>query len=47
MGPLHRSFAKVVSGEGIRGGGLISVGRWAQAMVCECIEDSVNWVEVG
>ena len=47
VGPLHRSFAKVVSGEGIRGGGLISVGRWAQAMVCECIEDSVNWVKVG
>ncbi|RVW91522.1 hypothetical protein CK203_046138 [Vitis vinifera] len=44
-GSLHRSFAKVVSGEGPRGGGLIPVGRWARAVVCECIEDSVNWVE--
>ncbi|KAL6331334.1 hypothetical protein AAG906_011271 [Vitis piasezkii] len=45
VGPLHRSFAKVVSGEGSREGGLISVGRWARAVVCECIEDRVNWVE--
>ena len=29
MGPLHRSFAIVVSGEGPRGGGLILVRRWA------------------
>ncbi|KAJ9709584.1 hypothetical protein PVL29_001187 [Vitis rotundifolia] len=47
VGPLHRSFAKVVSGEGSRGGGLVLVGRWARAVVCECIEDSVNWDEVG
>ena len=46
VGPLHRSFAKVVSGEGPRGGGLVPIGRWARAVVCECIEDSVNWVEV-
>ena len=47
MGPLHRSFAKVVSGKGSREGGLMSVGRWARAVVCECIKDRVNWVEVG
>ncbi|RVW91069.1 hypothetical protein CK203_039949 [Vitis vinifera] len=45
VGPLHRSFAKVVSGEGPRGGGLVPIRRWARAVVCECIEDSVNWVE--
>ncbi|KAJ9693367.1 hypothetical protein PVL29_012220 [Vitis rotundifolia] len=33
VGPLHRSFAKVVSGEGSRGGGLVPVGRWARAVV--------------
>ncbi|KAJ9687807.1 hypothetical protein PVL29_013850 [Vitis rotundifolia] len=47
VGPLHRSFAKVVSGEGSGGGGLVPVGRWARAVVCECVEDSVNWDEVG
>ncbi|KAJ9685132.1 hypothetical protein PVL29_017244 [Vitis rotundifolia] len=47
VGPLHRSFAKVVSGEGIGGGGLVPVGRSARAVVCECVEDSVNWDEVG
>ena len=47
VGPLHRSFAKVVSGKGSREGGLMSVGRWARAVVCECIKDRVNWVEVG
>ncbi|RVW70202.1 hypothetical protein CK203_051517 [Vitis vinifera] len=41
------SFAKVVSGKGSREGGLMSVGRWARAVVCECIKDRVNWVEVG
>ncbi|KAJ9705620.1 hypothetical protein PVL29_003607 [Vitis rotundifolia] len=33
VGPLHRSFAKVVSGEGPRGGGLVPVGRWARTVV--------------
>ncbi|KAJ9678125.1 hypothetical protein PVL29_022886 [Vitis rotundifolia] len=46
VGPLYRSFAKVVSGEGPRGGGLVPVGRWARAVVCECNDDSVKWVEV-
>ncbi|RVX10321.1 hypothetical protein CK203_016096 [Vitis vinifera] len=47
MGPLHWSFAKVVSGEGPRGGGLVPIGRWAQVMVCERNDDSVKWVKVG
>ena len=47
VGSLHRSYAKAVSGEGPRGGGLVPVGRLAQAMVCESNDDSVNWVEVG
>ena len=47
MGPLYRSFANIVSGEGPREGGLVPVGRWARAVVCECNADSVKWVEVG
>ncbi|KAJ9688892.1 hypothetical protein PVL29_014509 [Vitis rotundifolia] len=33
VGPLHRSFAKVFSGERPRGGGLVPIGRWARAVV--------------
>ena len=47
MGPLYRSFANIVSGEGPREGGLVPVGRWARAVVCECNADSVKWVEIG
>ena len=47
VGSLHRSYAKAVSGEGPGRGGLVPVGRWAQAVVCESNDDSVNWVEVG
>ena len=47
VGSLHRSYAQAVSGEGPRGGGLVPVGRWAQAVVCESNDDRVNWVEVG
>ena len=47
VGPLYRSFANVVSDEGPRRGGLVPVGRWARAVVCECNADSVKWVEVG
>ena len=47
MGPLYRSFANIVSGEGPREGGLVPVGRWARAVVCECSADSVKWVKVG
>ena len=47
VGSLHRSYAKAISGEGPGGGGLVPVGRWAQAVVCESNDDSVNWVEVG
>ncbi|KAJ9682271.1 hypothetical protein PVL29_018244 [Vitis rotundifolia] len=43
----HRSFAKVVSGEKPRGGGLVPDGRWARAVVCDCNEDQVKWGEVG
>ena len=46
-GPLQRSFANVVSEERPRRGGLVSVGRWARAVVCECQVDSVKWDEVG
>ena len=46
VGPLHRSFANVVNGEGLRGSGLVPVERWARAMVCERNVDSVKWVEV-
>ncbi|KAJ9678119.1 hypothetical protein PVL29_022880 [Vitis rotundifolia] len=47
VGTWHRSFAKVVSGEKPRGGGLVPVGRWARAVVCDCNEDQVKWGEVG
>ncbi|KAL6342914.1 hypothetical protein AAG906_016933 [Vitis piasezkii] len=40
-------FANVVRDKGPRRGGLVLVGRWARAMVCECNADSVKWVEVG
>ena len=46
-GPLQRSFANVVKEERPRRGGLVSVGRWARAVVCECHVGSVNWAEVG
>ncbi|RVW66743.1 hypothetical protein CK203_063543 [Vitis vinifera] len=44
-GPLQRSYAKVVRDEGPRKGGLVPVGRWARAVVCECQDGAVNWVE--
>ncbi|KAJ9705629.1 hypothetical protein PVL29_003614 [Vitis rotundifolia] len=47
MGPLYRSFANVVREERSRRGGLVLVGRWARAVVCECPIDFDNWVEVG
>ncbi|KAJ9700869.1 hypothetical protein PVL29_006278 [Vitis rotundifolia] len=47
VGTWHRSFAKVVSGEKPRGGGLVPVRRWARAVVCDCNEDQVKWGEVG
>ena len=47
VGPLHKSFANVVSGKGPREGGLVRVERWARAVVCERNADSVKWVEVG
>ncbi|KAJ9701346.1 hypothetical protein PVL29_006616 [Vitis rotundifolia] len=47
VGPLYRSFANVVREEGSRRGGLVPVGRWVRAVVCECHVDFVNWVEVG
>ncbi|RVW99789.1 hypothetical protein CK203_029171 [Vitis vinifera] len=46
-GSMHRSYAKVVSDEGPRGGGLVPIGRWARAVVCESKFDRENWAEVG
>ncbi|KAJ9677519.1 hypothetical protein PVL29_022488 [Vitis rotundifolia] len=47
VGSMHRSYAKTVSDEGPRGGGLVPVGRWARAVVCESKFDRENWAEVG
>ena len=47
MGPLYRSFVNVIRDKGPRRGGLVPVGRWVCAVVCECNADSVKWVEVG
>ena len=47
VGPLCQSFANVVREEGLRRGGLVPVGRWARAVVCECPTDFDNWAEVG
>ncbi|KAL6338499.1 hypothetical protein AAG906_020596 [Vitis piasezkii] len=47
VGPLYWSFVNVVREEGQRRGGLVPVGRWARAVVCECPIDFDNWVEVG
>ncbi|RVW98412.1 hypothetical protein CK203_026853 [Vitis vinifera] len=44
---MHRSYAKTVSDEGPRGGGLVPVGRWARAVICESKFDRENWAEVG
>ncbi|RVW27494.1 hypothetical protein CK203_092027 [Vitis vinifera] len=41
------SYAKVVDDEGPRGGGLVPIGRWARAVVCESKFDRENWAEVG
>ncbi|RVW57721.1 hypothetical protein CK203_111686 [Vitis vinifera] len=43
----EKSFANVIREEGSRRGGLVPVGRWARAVVCECTADCDNWVEVG
>ncbi|RVW35222.1 hypothetical protein CK203_101902 [Vitis vinifera] len=47
VGSMHRSYAKIVSDEGPRGGGLVPVGRWARAVICESKFDRENWAEVG
>ena len=47
VGPSYQSFANVVREEGPRKGGLVPVGRWARAVVCECHANFVNWAEVG
>ena len=47
MGLLYRSFVNIVRDKGPRRGGLVPVGRWVCAVVCECNADSVKWVEVG
>ncbi|RVX16154.1 hypothetical protein CK203_014514 [Vitis vinifera] len=45
VGPMYRSFVSVVKEEGPRRGGLVPIGRWTRAMVCECPASFVNWVE--
>ncbi|RVW85251.1 Retrovirus-related Pol polyprotein from transposon RE2 [Vitis vinifera] len=40
-------FVNVIRDKGPRRGGLVPVGRWVCAVVCECNADSVKWVEVG
>ncbi|RVW34503.1 putative ribonuclease H protein [Vitis vinifera] len=47
VGSMHRSYANTVSDEGPRGGGLVPVGRWARAVICESKFDRENWAEVG
>ncbi|XP_034686625.1 uncharacterized protein LOC117915163 [Vitis riparia] len=47
VGSMYRSYAKTVSDEGPRGGGLVPVGRWARAVVCESKFDRENWAGVG
>ncbi|RVW77725.1 hypothetical protein CK203_050335 [Vitis vinifera] len=47
VGPSYQSFANVVREEGPRKGGLVPVGRWARAVVCECHANFVNWAEGG
>ena len=47
VGPLYQSFANVVREEGPRREGLVPIGRWARAVMCECHADFVNWAEVG
>ncbi|KAJ9693486.1 hypothetical protein PVL29_012316 [Vitis rotundifolia] len=42
VGPLYRSFVNVVKEEGPRRGGLVPVGRWARAVVCECPASFIN-----
>ncbi|RVW91923.1 hypothetical protein CK203_030096 [Vitis vinifera] len=47
VGSMHRSYAKAIIDEGPKGGGLVLVGRWARAVVCESKFDRENWAEVG
>ena len=47
VGPLQRSYAKVVRDEGSRKGGLVPVGKWARVVVCECEDGAVYWTEAG
>ena len=47
VGSMHRSYAKAITDEGPKGGGLVLVGRWVRAMVCESKFDRENWAEVG
>ncbi|KAL6312799.1 hypothetical protein AAG906_021431 [Vitis piasezkii] len=42
----NRKSTFLVIPEGEKGGGLVPVGRWARAVVCECTADCDNWVEV-
>lgn len=43
----NRSYADVVVEEGPRKGGLLLVGRWARAVICESQRKVQGWVSVG
>lgn len=47
MGPLNRSFVSAVKEEGSRREGVVPVGKWARATVCECLCSIVDWAEAG
>ena len=42
-----RSYAEVVAEDGPRNGALLSVGKWARAVICECKEKAQDWAQVG
>ena len=42
-----RSYAKVVAEDGFRTGGMLSAGKWARAVICECQEKVQDWTHEG
>ncbi|KAL6348600.1 hypothetical protein AAG906_016120 [Vitis piasezkii] len=42
-----RSYAEVVAEDGPRNGVLLSVGKWARAIICECKEKVQDWIHEG
>ena len=37
----------MVAEDGPRNGALLSVGKWARAVICECKEKAQDWAQVG